>query len=154
VISTSSSCKLRARLTPPVPGRRLTLIPMICQRSMCILWVFSSDYIFLFSRTAFSAFLLNQSRWVRNGPSSYKDLLDALGVIALIVVLCEQVDQWKDGLSFRRAAPSDLPPQRDTSEPSHFYRHTRETRDIRQVCLGSPPFSFCPGRPSVQYFTQ
>jgi hypothetical protein len=77
-----------------------------------------------------SAFLLNQSRRVRNGPSSYKDLLDALGMIALIVVLCDQVDQWKDRLSFRRTTPSDLPPQRDTSEPSHFYRHTCEARDI------------------------
>ena len=59
-----------------------------------------------------------------------------LGVIELIVVHWEQVDQWEDGLSFRCAAPSDLSPQRDTSEPSHFHRHTRETRDIRQVCFG------------------
>ncbi len=67
--------------------------------------------------------------------SSYIDHLDVLGVIELIVVHWEQVDQWEDGLSFRCAAPSGLSPQRDTSEPSRFHRHTRETRDIRQVCL-------------------
>ena len=76
---------------------------------------------------------LNQSHWLRNGWSLCINLLDTLGFVALIVVLCEQMDKWKDRRSLRCAAPFDLSPQRDTSEPPHFYGYTCEARDIQWV---------------------
>ena len=80
-----------------------------------------------------SLFSLNRSHWLRNGRSSCINLPDALGFVVLIVVLCEQMDKWENRRSLRRATPSDLSPQRDTSEPPHFYGHTRQARDIRRV---------------------
>jgi hypothetical protein len=72
------------------------------------------------------------------------DHLDALSVIALIAVLGEQVDKREDWGSVRRAAPFDLPPQRNTSEPPHFHRDTCKARNIRRVRLSSFfLFSFC-----------
>jgi hypothetical protein len=47
------------------------------------------------------------------------------------------MDKRKDRRSLRRATPSDLSPQRDTSEPPRFYGHTREARDIRRVSYAS-----------------
>ena len=57
-------------------------------------------------------------------------------------MLCEQVDKRRDWRSLRRAAPYDLPPQRDTSEPPRFHWHTCEARHIRRVRLACFPFSF------------
>jgi GMC oxidoreductase len=56
-------------------------------------------------------------------------------------MLCEQVDKRRDWRSLRRAAPYDLPPQRDTSEPPRFHWHTCEARHIRRVRLACFPFS-------------
>ena len=72
------------------------------------------------------------------------DPLDAMCVGALIVVLlcCDQMDKRKNWRSLRRAAPSDLPRQRDTSEPPRLHRHTCEARHIRRVRFPSFPFPF------------
>lgn len=132
MILTSSSCKLRARSIPSGPGRRQTPIRMICQRSMCILWVFSITCSYSQPTNA-SLCSLNRSHWLRNGRSSCINLIDVLGFDPLIAVLCEQMDKRKDRGSLRRAAPPDLSPQRDAPEPPYFYGHTCEARDIRRV---------------------
>src|SRR6267154_35608 len=65
-------------------------------------------------------------------------------------MLCEQMDRRKDRRSLRRAASSDLSPQRDTSEPPRLYGHTREARDIRRVSYVSAVLPSYLGK--VSYF--